>query len=181
MLQIEVKGTMLYDEATNKVVTVKGQTLQLEHSLVSISKWESKWHKPFLNNNDMTPEMNIDYVRCMTLTQHVNPDIYNYLTVEDMQKIREYIDDPMTATWFRNMNKRPTRDVITNEIVYYWMDTFGIPYDPCQKWHFNRLMTLIRVHDEKSAPGKKKMSRRQAAAQYRDLNAMRRARMGTRG
>lgn len=181
MLPIEIKEMQVYNEATNKVVKVKGQILMLEHSLVSISKWEEKWHKPFLNNTEMTPEMNLDYVRCMTITQNVDPAVYDRLTTADMQRIREYIDDTHTATWFRNMNKRPTRDVITNEIVYYWMDTFGIPYDPCQKWHFNRLMTLIRVHDEKSAPGRKKMSRRQAAAQYRDLNAIRRARTGSRG
>jgi len=181
MLQLTIKGAEVYDERTNRIVTVPGQTLQLEHSLISVSKWEQKWKKPFLNNQDMTTEMTIDYVRCMTLTQNVNPDVYNYLTMDDLQKIRDYIDDPMTATWFKKDSRRPNKDVITNEIVYYWMITFGIPLDPCQKWHFNRLMTLIRVCDEKSNPGRKKMSRRQAAEQYRNLNAMRRAKMGTRG
>ena len=181
MLQLTIKGGQVYDEATNKVITVRGQTLQLEHSLVSLSKWEQKWKKPFLNNNQMTDEMSIDYVRCMTLTQNVNPDIYNYMTADDLTKVRQYIDDPMTATWFRNQNRKPGHDVITSEIIYYWMITFGIPLDPCQKWHLNRLLTLIRVCDEKSSPGRKKMTKRQAAAQYRDLNAARRARMGTRG
>lgn len=181
MLQITVKGGQVYNEATNKVITVKGQTLQLEHSLVSLSKWEQKWKKPFLNNNDITDEMSLDYIRCMTLTQNVNPDLYNYMTAEDLQVVRDYIDDPMTATWFKNQNKRPNRDIITSEIIYYWMITFGIPLDPCQKWHLNRLLTLIRVCDEKSSPGKKKMSRKAAAAQYKELNAMRRARSGSRG
>ena len=181
MLQLTVKGGQVYDEATNKVITIKGQTIQLEHSLVSVSKWEQKWKKPFLNNNQMTVEMSIDYVRCMTLTQNVNPDIYNYLTPDDLQVVRDYIDDPMTATWFKNQNRRPNRDVITSEIIYYWMITFGIPLDPCQKWHLNRLLTLVRVCDEKSNPGRKKMSKKAAAMQYRDLNAMRRARLGSRG
>ena len=97
MLQITVKGGQVYNEATNKVITVKGQTLQLEHSLVSLSKWEQKWKKPFLNNNDITDEMSLDYIRCMTLTQNVNPDLYNYMTAEDLQAVRDYIDDPMTA------------------------------------------------------------------------------------
>ena len=181
MLQLTVKGGQVYNEATNKVITVKGQTLQLEQSLVSLSKWEQKWKKPFLNNNELTDEMSLDYVRCMTLTQNVNPDLYNYLTAEDMEAVRNYIDDPMTATWFRNQNKRPNRDIITSEIIYYWMITFGIPLDPCQKWHLNRLMTLIRVCDEKSNPGRKKMSKKASASQYKELNAMRRARSGSRG
>lgn len=181
MLQLTVKGGQVYNEATNKVVTVKGQTLQLEHSLVSLSKWEQKWKKPFLNNNEITNEMSIDYIRCMTLTQNVNPDLYNYLTEENLKAVRDYIDDPMTATWFRNQNKRPNRDIITSEIIYYWMITFGIPLDPCQKWHLNRLLTLIRVCDEKSNTGRKKMGKKDSAAQYKELNAMRRARMGTRG
>ena len=181
MLQIAVQGREFYDEAANRVVTVKGQTIQLEHSLVYLSKWERKWKTPFLNKTDMTREMSLDYVRCMTLTQNVNPDLYENLTEEDLTAIRDYIDDPMTATWFKKTNRPPNRDVITNEIIYYWMITFGIPFDPCQKWHLNRLLTLIRVCDEKSAPGRKKMSKRQAAAQYKDLNAMRKARLGTRG
>ena len=180
MLQITIKGTELFDERTNRFITVKGATLQLEHSLVSLSKWESKWKVHYLNNEKLTPEMSVDYVRCMTTTQNVDPKVYEYLTEEDMRKIREYIDDPMTATTFRKSPKPPSRQIVTAEIIYYWMVTMGIPFDPCQKWHLNRLMTLIRVCDEKNSP-KKKMSKREAMNQQRSLNAARRARNHTSG
>ena len=180
MLQITVKGAELFDERTNRFISVKGATLQLEHSLVSLSKWESKWKKPFLNNTEMTPEMSLDYVRCMTLTQNVDPTIYQFLTPADMEKIRTYIDDPMTATTFRKEHRPGKNQVITAELIYYWMVTLGIPWDPCQKWHLNRLMTLIRVCDEKNAP-RKKMSRSENLNRMRNINAARRAKYHTNG
>ena len=180
MLQITIKGAELYDENTNRFITTKGATLQLEHSLVSLSKWESKWKTYYLNNENITAEMSIDYVRCMTLTQCVDPKVYNYLTEEDMLKIREYIDDPMTATTFKNNRRGSNRQIITAEIIYSWMVSLQIPFDPCQKWHLNRLLTLIRVCDEKNSP-KKKMSKRDAMNQQRSLNAARRAKYHTSG
>lgn len=180
MLQITVKGTELYDEATNRFIIVKGTTLQLEHSLVSLSKWESKWKTYYLNNDKITPEMSLDYVRCMTLTQCVDPRVYNYLTDENMNEIRAYIDDPMTGTTFKKSNRPPSRQIVTSEIIYYWMVALQIPFDPCQKWHLNRLLTLIRVCDEKNSP-KKKMSRREAMNQQKSLNAARRAKHHTTG
>ena len=180
MLQIIIQGTEMFDERTNKFIIVKGATLQLEHSLVSLSKWESKWKTHYLNNSDITPEMSIDYVRCMTTTQNVDPRVYEHLTQENMDAIRKYIDDPMTATTFKKSNKPPNRGIVTAEIIYYWMVALQIPFDPCQKWHLNRLLTLIRVCDEKNSP-KKKMSKRDAMAQQRSLNAARRARYHTNG
>lgn len=180
MLQITIRGTELFDERTNRRVRIKDTTLQLEHSLVSLSKWESKWKVPYLNNSKITPEMSIDYVRCMTTTQNVDPNVYKYLSSENMQKIREYIDDPMTATTFAKSNKPPSRQIVTAEIIYYWMVALQIPFDPCQKWHLNRLMTLIHVCDEKNAP-KKKMSKREAMNRQRSLNAARRAKYHTTG
>ena len=180
MLQITVKGTELFDERTNKRIFVKGATLQLEHSLVSLSKWESKWKTHYLNNDKITQEMSIDYVRCMTLTQCVDPRVYDFLTQENMDEIRRYIDDPMTATTFKKSNKPPNRGIVTAEIIYYWMVALQIPFDPCQKWHLNRLLTLIRVCDEKNSP-KKKMSKRDAMAQQRSLNAARKAKHHTHG
>lgn len=180
MLQITVKGAELFDERTNRFISVKGATLQLEHSLVSLSKWESKWKVHYLNNDKLTPEMSIDYVRCMTTTQHVDPRIYEYLTEEDLKRIRDYIDDPMTATTFKNKGRTPNRQVVTAEIIYYWMVSLQIPFDPCQKWHLNRLLTLIRVCDEKNSP-KKKMSKREAMNQQKSLNAARRAKYHTSG
>ena len=180
MLQLTIDGDELFDERTNKFIRVNSQTIQLEHSLVSISKWESKWKKPFLNNKDMTSEQFLDYVRCMTITQNVNPDIYNRLSQENVEQIQEYIDDPMTATWFSNKNKGQNRKIITNEVVYYWMVALQIPFDPCQKWHFNRLMTLIRVCDEMNSP-KKKPKKNESLMSRRSLNAARRAQLHTNG
>lgn len=171
----------MFDEELCKRVRTKDVTLQLEHSLVSISKWESKWKTHYINNDKITPEMSIDYVRCMTISQNVDPKVYNMLTEKNMKEITDYINDPMTATTFKNRpGQGQSRSIITSEIIYYWMTTQGIPFDPCQKWHLNRLLTLIRVCDEKNAP-KKKMGKSEAAAQRRNLNAARRARMGSRG
>lgn len=180
MLQITIPGTELFDERTYKRVRTKETTLQLEHSLVSVSKWESKWKVHYLGNDQITPEMSLDYVRCMTTTQNVDPNVYKHLTEENMREIREYIDNPMTATTFKKSNKPPNRSVITAEIIYYWMVSLQIPFDPCQKWHLNRLMTLIRVCDEKNSP-KKKMSKREAMNRQRSLNAARRAKYHTTG
>lgn len=182
MLQLEIKPPELFDEKANRFVPASAPaTLRLEHSLVSLSKWESKWKKPFLNNDGMSAEETLDYIRCMTITQCVDPKIYDYITEKDLERIREYIDDPMTATWFKKQSgKAPSRSVITSELIYFWMTAFEIPFDPCEKWHLNRLMTLIRVCDEKNRPSKK-ASKKDTAAQYRSLNNARRSRMGSRG
>lgn len=179
MLKIYVPSSELYDERTNRFITISGRELQLEHSLVSVSKWESKWKKPFLGNAAKNREETIDYIRCMTITQNVDPSVFLGLTNENIEAVNKYIDDPMTATTFRNNNRRPNRQVITSEIIYYWMISLEIPME-CQKWHLNRLLTLIRVCDEKSQPGKKK-SRKDVMAENRALNQMRRARSGSRG
>lgn len=184
MLQLAIKETELFDEKAQKFIKVRAQLLQLEHSLISISKWESKWHRPFLDTK-MTPEQTIDYIRFMTITQNVDPMVYQNITQEDVKKVIEYINDPMTATTISDKNttgktSRGRKQILTNELVYYYMTAYNIPFDPCQKWHFNRLLTLIRVCDEKNqAP--KNMSKRQTAMQNRSLNAARRARMHTRG
>ena len=171
----------MFDEETCKRIRTKDVTLQLEHSLVSISKWESKWKVHYINNDKITEEMSLDYVRCMTVSQNVDPKVYARLTADNMRDIVEYINNPMTATTFRKTTEQGnSHSVITSEIIYYWMVSLGIPFDPCQKWHLNRLLTLIRVCDEKSAP-RKKMGRKEEAAQRRSLNAARRARMHSRG
>lgn len=179
MLQITIPSFEYYDERNGMIVSVKGQDLQLEHSLVSISKWESKWKKAFLSNEQKTRAETIDYVRCMTLTQNVKPNVYQGLTAENIKQVNDYIADPTTATTFKNNGRRATNSVITSEIIYYWMISLEIPME-CQRWHLNRLLTLVRVCDEKSQPGKK-MSKRDVMGQYRSLNAARRSRYGTRG
>ena len=179
MLQITIPNTEIYDERTNRLIEIKGRDIQLDHSLVSLSKWESKWKKPFLGTVEKTWAETIDYIRCMTITQNVDPTIYQCLTAENINQVKEYIEDSMTATTFKKTVRKSQNTVITSEIIYYWMIELEIPVE-FQKWHLNRLLTLIRVCDEKSQPGKK-MSKRDVMSQYRSLNAARRGRLGTRG
>lgn len=156
MLKLTVPGYEYYDAKTNTFGSTKTITLQLEHSLVSLSRWEEKWQKPFLGKDPKTMEQCIDYVRCMTITQNVDPLVYNGLTSENFEAINKYIESPMTATWFNEKeNKSFNREVITAEIIYYWMIALNIPFE-CQKWHLNRLLTLIRVCNIKNAPVKKR-------------------------
>lgn len=181
MLQIAIPSHEYYDEAKNEFVTIKGQVLQLEHSLVSISKWESKWNKPFLSKDKKTTEEFLDYVRCMTLTQNVNPMVYRNINDKIATQIMEYIEAPMSATWFNEAKgpTRPSREVVTSELIYYWMVALQIPFE-CQKWHLNRLMTLIRICNIKNAP-KKKMSKSEIMSRNAALNAARRKAMGSAG
>lgn len=180
MLQLRIEDTMSFDEATETRTMIKGQTIQLEHSLVSISKWEAKWKKPFLSREGHTREETLDYIRFMTITQNVNPVIYNLLTDSQIAEVQKYIDDPMTATVIsKQEGKGATARPMTSEEFYYAMAAYQIPFT-CEKWHFNRLLTLIRVADEKNKP-KKKMRKGDIARRNRSLNAARRARMGTKG
>lgn len=185
MLKIVVPARQIredFDEAKGEFIPVmtKEQTLQLEHSLVSVSKWEAKWCKPFLPKGNQTTEEFIDYVRCMTLTQNVNPDVYKALTPQLLAEVSAYIDAPMTATTFpKRGNRAPRREYITSEIIYYWMASYQIPFE-CQKWHLNRLLTLINVFNVKNAP-QKKMSRQEIMARNRALNAANKKKWNTKG
>ena len=180
MLKITVPASHLFNEETDEFITVKETHLQLEHSLVSLSKWEAKWKKPYINKNNNSREEAIDYIRCMTITQNVDPYVYECLTEENIKEINDYINEPMTATWFNNRdNEGPSREIVTAEIIYYWMISFGIPFE-CQKWHLNRLLTLIRVCNLKSQKPKK-MSRRETLEYNRALNNARKAKMHTKG
>ena len=175
-----------WDERNQEFIYVPGkpgtkeQKLQLEHSLVSLSKWESKWCKPFLSNKGLTDEEAIDYIRCMTLTQNVPPEVYDNITEDIVKQVTDYINAPMTATTFSDSNNsRKSNEIITNEVIYYWMVALQIPSE-YQKWHLNRLLTLIRVCNIKNAPPKK-MNRRDTASQYAKLNAARRKQWNTKG
>ena len=180
MLQITLPAIEQWDEEKQEFIQTKGQTLQLEHSLVSLSKWESKWNKPFLSKEAKTHEETLDYIKCMTINQHVDPDVYNGITTEHISKINKYIEAPMTATTFvESKQSKHSREIITSELIYYWMIALQIPFE-CQKWHLNRLLTLVRVCNIKNAPPKK-MSKRATANQYAQLNAARRQQMNTRG
>lgn len=180
MLQITIPSMELFNESTSEFILTQEKILQLEHSLVSVSKWESTWCKPFLKSGDKTREETIDYIRCMTITQNVDPQVYKSITQKNIDDIANYIDAPMTATTFtKEENRTINRDVITSEIIYYWMIAFNIPFE-CQKWHLNRLLTLINVCNIKNQP-KKKRKQRDVLAQQRALNAARKAKYNTSG
>lgn len=181
MLYITVPTTRLWNEETEEFLFVQGQTLQLEHSLVSLSKWESKWCKSFLSDKvEKTDEQILDYIRCMTLTQNVNPLIYKCLSAENIKQINEYIAAPMTATTFNEDKSKSNKEIVTSELIYYWMIALQIPFE-CQKWHINRLLTLIRVCNIKNAPPGKGKSKRELTSQYAAMNAARRKAHKTRG
>lgn len=180
MLQITIPAVELWDEQNNEFTRQKERTLQLEHSLVSLSKWESKWNKAFLGRANKTEEEVIDYIKCMTITQNVDSDAYNYLTKDNIERINDYINAPMTATVFtKDETGKNNREVVTSELIYYWMIALNIPFE-CQKWHLNRLLTLIRVCNIKNAPPKKR-SKRDIMSRNAALNAARKKQLNTRG
>ena len=178
MLEIHVEAAEQFNEETNEFYYVKPQTLKLEHSLVSVSKWESKWHKPFLTNTEKTNEEIFDYIRCMTINQ-VDPQVYTVFSSKNIEDIQKYIDNPMTATTIHETNNRPNSETITSELIYYWMVALDIPFE-CEKWHLNRLLTLIRICNIKNQP-QKKMSRQETIERNRAINAVRRQQARAKG
>ena len=180
MLQITLPACEMWDEQKQEFVNMKEQTLQLEHSLVSLSKWESKWNKAFLTNKEKTTEETLDYIKCMMITQNVKPEVYSRLTNEHIMQINEYISAPMTATYIsEDKNAKPNRETVTSELIYYWMIALTIPMK-CEKWHLNRLLTLIKVCNVKNQPPKKR-SKRDVASHYAALNAARRKKYNSKG
>lgn len=180
MLQIKIPKTELWDEKNEVfIINNKEQILTLEHSLMSISKWESKWKKPFLSRDEKTDEETIDYIRCMTTTSNVDSTIYNFIDSKIIEQVNNYIDDPMTATWFNDKEKSNGRQIITSELIYYWMIALNIPWET-QKWHLNRLLTLIKVCNIKNAPPKK-MSMNEVMNRNAAINKARKAKYNTKG
>jgi hypothetical protein len=180
MLTINVVLSEGLDETTNEFVTLESFTLQLEHSLSSLSKWESFYEKPFLSDEKKTPPEAMAYIKYMTLTPDVPDDVFNSLSQKDIDTINDYMNAKMTATWFSERAKKThDRQIITAEIVFYWMVGLSIPFE-CQDWHLNRLLTLVRVINEKNAPTKK-MGKTEALQEQRRINEQRRAQYGTRG
>lgn len=183
MLPIVIPAPMSeeWDEENDEFVyniTGKEYTLQMEHSLVSISKWESKWHKPFLSSEKSDEEF-LDYIKCMTLTPNIPDEVYTRLTMENLNKITDYINDPMTATTFPKEVKKPSREIITSEVIYGWMITLNIPVE-FQKWHIRRLLTLIRVCEIQNSPPKKQ-SKKDIMSRNSALNAARRKQLNSKG
>lgn len=182
MLRITIPAVEQWDEAKQEFIYTKEQTLSLEHSLVSLSKWESKWCKPFLTKQEKTFEETLDYIKFMTITQNVDPEVYKYLTNENINEVNRYIEAPMTATYFSDAadkNRKTSREQITAELIYYWMISLNIPFE-CQKWHLNRLLTLIKVCSIKNTPPKKR-SKKEIMSRNAALNAARRKRLNTKG
>lgn len=180
MLTVKVPlSEELFNEETNEFVDGETFTLQLEHSLVSLSKWESKFEKPFLDAKEKTFEETLWYIEAMVLTPNVPPEVFLKFSQENLDDIKAYIDAKMTATWFKAEPSKRQTEIITAEIIYYWMIALNIPFE-CQHWHLNRLMTLVQVINQKNAP-KKKRSTRDIAMQQRSLNEQRLAKFGTKG
>ena len=180
MLKIIVPAAEYFDEINEEFIYKKEQPLQLEHSLVSLSKWESKWNKAFLGKQEKTEEEILDYVRCMTLTQNVDPEVYSRLSAENYAAINQYIEAPMTATHLcEDKIQKGNKDTVTSELIYYWMIAYNIPVE-FQKWHLNRLLTLIRVCNVKNSPPKKR-SKREMYQRNAALNAANKRRFNSKG
>lgn len=179
MLTIHIPGTEFYDEVSEEFTTTEPVTLELEHSLVSVSKWESRYCKPFLSQDARTSEETINYVRDMTLTHGVDPKVYLAIPDPVLAEIGAYISSPQSATTITEVGVKPTRQVITSELIYYWMVALTIPFE-CENWHINRLLMLIRVCNAKNST-KDKVNRADLLARNRRLNEERKALYGTNG
>lgn len=180
MLVLTIGGIEQYNELTNEFTSTKEQIITVEHSLVSLSKWESFWTKPFLTKEEKTYAETVDYIRCMTLTQNVDKSMYEFIEQDIINKVNDYIDAPMTATTFTNNQPQIiNKEIITAEIIYYWMVTYAIPWE-AQKWHLNRLLTLINVCNIKNQP-QKKMSKASILARNKAINEARRKELNTKG
>lgn len=181
MLELLVPKNEIFIEETNEFIQFDGGELLLEHSLISLRKWESKHHKPYLST-EKTPEEILSYIECMTINRKVDPLIYLFLTTEMLERVSNYISDTMTATWFNDRRigaAKSSNDIITAEIIYYWMISLHIPTE-YEKWHLNQLLTLIKVVSLKNG-GEKKLTPQEAALERKRLNDERRKKYNTKG
>lgn len=181
MLSLTVPSLELYDSEREEFIYTIPVSFKVEHCLLAMSRWESKWKKPFLSDEEKTSEEVIDYIKCMTMSDDVSDDVYDRLPYDVITKIKEYIDDPHTATTIRHQEGRGRgrKDIVTTEIIYYWMTVYGIPFE-CETWNLNRLLTLIEICIIKSQPAKK-MSKGQVRQMYDSLNKSRRAKLHSKG
>lgn len=185
MLNLQTKEKELWDEVNNKFIKVPAYELHLEHSLIALSKWEEKFEKPFLTDTQKTNEELIEYIKFMSIDQNIPDVVFEQLSQEELIKIEEYMKSKHTATWFREEpnSKRGPQEIITSEVIYYWMTDLRIPWK-CEKWHLNRLLTLVRVINEKHNEqygDKKKMSKQEIMARNKALNAQRRKQLNSKG
>jgi hypothetical protein len=181
MLTLTIGGTEVFNEEDQTFSVVDSTVLQLEHSLLSLSKWESKTLKPFLSTDKKTPRELELYVEAMIITSDFEPDIVRRFSQKDLDAVNAYINSSESATTFGNMPETKGRgEIVTSELIYYWMVMFNIPFHPCETWHLNRLLALIRIANIKNSKSKK-MSRHELVARNRALNEERRAKLNTRG
>lgn len=179
MLTIVIEEQDGFDESLNKFVKQPRVKLSLEHSLVSLAKWESRYHKAFLSRDDKSIEETLYYIKCMTITQNVDDKVYGRIDQSIINKVTTYIENPMTAMKFPKKEGPGSREIVTADIIYYWMVSFNIPLE-CQKWHLNRLLALIKVCSIRNQPPKK-MSRSELLRRQKELNAQRRSRLNSPG
>lgn len=184
MLTLTILGAEDWNEELQQFVYPNSTTLELEHSLISLSKWEAIWEKPFLGPEEKTTEETLGYIQSMCLTPNVPPEVFTNLTNEHLKQVNDYINAKMSATWFAEKagqtKGRVNREIITSEVIYYWMFSAGIDKE-CELWHLNRLFTLIKVFNEKNAPPKKNANKAEAIAERRRLNEARLAQHNTTG
>lgn len=180
MLYLTISSGELFDERTDEFIKTQERTMKLEHSLISISKWEAKYCKTFLGREKKTNQEILDYIRCMTIGGNIEPEVYLNLSEENIDTINRYIESPMSATFFRRENSPHSGEPMTSELIYYYMTAFNIPFDPCETWHLNRLLNLINIANIKNQP-KKKRSVKEIAAERYALNEARRNKLGTTG
>lgn len=181
MLTITVESAEMFNEKTLEFIEPRRYTIQLEHSLISLSKWEAKWNKPFLSKENKTGEETLDYIKCMTVSQNIPEEAYMLLSSQNMKEIEDYIAAPMSGTKISKTEQSQSgkKQIITSEVIYGWMVALGIPFE-CQKWHLNRLLMLIQVCGIQNSPPKK-MSKREIYKNNRSLNEARRAKANSRG
>lgn len=170
MLTITVPAVEYFDEVKEEFISQGEVTLELEHSLVSLRKWESKFEKPMMGESAKTNEETLAYIEAMTLTPNVPPEVYTRFTQQNVDDVNAYIEAKMTATWFPENNKPGKKEIVTAEVIYYWMIALNIPFE-CQHWHLKQLLTLIEVCNRKNQPEKKAGKPNMA-----DRNALNRAR-----
>lgn len=180
MLKIDIDEEELYDEETSTFLTIDSVSFELEHSLLSLSKWEAKYQKPFLSDVQKTPEETTEYILCMITTPGITHEHLKYANKQVFETIHDYINSAQSATTFGDLPKsQSAKETITSELIYYWMVAFNIPFE-CETWHLNRLLSLVRICNIKNSKPKK-MSRHEMAQRNRELNAKRRAELGTSG
>lgn len=181
MLQLTIPGEESFDESTGQFVTINDTIIELEHSLLSLSKWEAIFEKPFLDQKQKTPEEILEYIKFMVTTPGVSPEVFNRLTSENVEAVMAYVQAPASATKAKprtDPNKKP--EILTSELMYYFMFSLGIPKE-CEQWHLNRLFALITIFSIKNSDQKPRKATAEDLARRRQLNEERKARYKTRG